>query len=275
MDLTTLARLQNYLAGLNTAVNLGSDAQAFYAQAISRASDQCMQWTGRNFQRIDVTGARFNGSGTERMRLPNDPIIAVTAVSVDEYAYTLSPDSLTSGFQYDTRFIYLMNGAYFRKGMRNVKVSYSGGYTTTQTANVPSVSAYTITPTIGSGVDPTGMPANTSGPALVDRGVTYASTGVALVAVASAPAAGQYSFSGGVYTFNAADAGKSVIMSYDYVPGAVEQGVIELIGHWFSRRMNLGVGSISIDRQTVSYIDKDLPDTIKGYWQPYRYVIAP
>src|SRR5512146_3227641 len=132
MDLTTLARLQNYLAGLNTAVNLGSDAQAFYAQAISRASDQCMQWTGRNFQRIDVTGARFNGSGTERMRLPNDPIIAVTAVSVDEYAYTLSPDSLTSGFQYDTRFIYLMNGAYFRKGMRNVKVSYSGGYTTTQ-----------------------------------------------------------------------------------------------------------------------------------------------
>ena len=53
-----------------------------------------------------------------------------------------------------------------------------------------------------------------------DKGVTYVATAIPLVEVASAPGAGQYAVneSTGVYTFNSADNGKSVFISYTYVP---------------------------------------------------------
>ncbi len=49
-----------------------------------------------------------------------------------------------------------------------------------------------------------------------DEGALYAATGLPLTKVASAPSAGQYSVSAGVFTFNAADAGKAVLISYTY-----------------------------------------------------------
>jgi hypothetical protein len=49
-----------------------------------------------------------------------------------------------------------------------------------------------------------------------DCGVVYAASGLPLTKVASAPAAGQYSVAAGVYTFNAADAGAAVLISYTY-----------------------------------------------------------
>lgn len=49
-----------------------------------------------------------------------------------------------------------------------------------------------------------------------DYGVVFAATGLPLSKVASAPATGQYSVAAGVYTFNTADAGKAVLISYTY-----------------------------------------------------------
>ena len=51
---------------------------------------------------------------------------------------------------------------------------------------------------------------------VADQGVVYASTGLPLRAVSAAPAAGQYSVAGGVYTFSSADAGTAVLVSYSY-----------------------------------------------------------
>ncbi len=68
---------------------------------------------------------------------------------------------------------------------------------------VPSSSAYTVTvANFGTRQD--------------DCGVVYAATGLPLTKAASAPSAGQYSVASGVYTFNAADAGKAVLVSYTY-----------------------------------------------------------
>jgi hypothetical protein len=49
-----------------------------------------------------------------------------------------------------------------------------------------------------------------------DAGVTFASTGLPLTLVASAPAQGQYSVASGVYTFSTADVGRAVLLSYTY-----------------------------------------------------------
>lgn len=46
--------------------------------------------------------------------------------------------------------------------------------------------------------------------------VVYATSGLPLSKVASAPAAGQYSVAASVYTFNSADASKPALISYTY-----------------------------------------------------------
>ena len=60
---------------------------------------------------------------------------------------------------------------------------------------------------------------------VADLEVTYAATGLPLTKVASAPAAGQYSVTAGVYTFNTADAGKAVLISYSYTTAAAGQTI--------------------------------------------------
>lgn len=49
-----------------------------------------------------------------------------------------------------------------------------------------------------------------------DNGVVYLATGLPLIKVATAPDIGEYSASAGIYSFNAADAGKAVLVSYTY-----------------------------------------------------------
>lgn len=271
MDLTTLARTKQYLQGV-AGVN-GVDVTL--AQLITAASGLACQFCSRNFQRVSYSGLRLNGSGTDRQAMPNNPIVSVSAVSVDGYAYSASADAIATGYQYDQKFIYLFGGPIFRMAQRNVLVSFIAGYTTSETDFIPAAGPYTVTPVTGSGLDPQGYPATTAGPAMVDRGVTFVATGTALTAVGSNPAAGQYSFSAGVYTFNSADAGKQVTMSYDYVPSAAEMAVINTVGTWLKQRDNLGINSMSLANQTVTYRDQGLSKSAKELLQPYRWVLLP
>jgi hypothetical protein len=54
-----------------------------------------------------------------------------------------------------------------------------------------------------------------------DQGVSYSLTGLPFKRVASAPTIGQYSVAAGVYTFAAADASASVLVSYTYSSASV------------------------------------------------------
>lgn len=63
----------------------------------------------------------------------------------------------------------------------------------------------------------------------LDLGVTDVLTGNPLTQVASAPAAGQYSVSSaGVYTFNAAQANKAVLLNYLYTATTTDSGTLNL-----------------------------------------------
>jgi hypothetical protein len=78
--------------------------------------------------------------------------------------------------------------------------------------SVPASSTYTITVT------------NEALTPLVDYGVTYAATGIALVNIGagSLTAAGQYkvNLSTGVYTFDSADASAAVLINYSWTPAS-------------------------------------------------------
>ena len=83
--------------------------------------------------------------------------------------------------------------------------------------NVPASTPYTVT-----------VAPPSSGTFATDLGVKYASTGIPLKCVASAPTAGQYSVSAGVYTFAAADASAAVLISYEYTATSTTQYQIAL-----------------------------------------------
>ena len=82
-----------------------------------------------------------------------------------------------------------------------------------EAGTVPASSSYTITV------------ANSSG-FVADQGVIYAATGLPLKNVASLTAAGQYTYSAGVYTFYSGDASAKVLISYNYTISASGQKIL-------------------------------------------------
>jgi hypothetical protein len=64
-----------------------------------------------------------------------------------------------------------------------------------------------------------------------DLGVVYASSGLVLTKVATTPAVGQYCATAGVYSFNASDAGRALLVSYSYTQSAAGSGSRALLAN--------------------------------------------
>jgi hypothetical protein len=95
----------------------------------------------------------------------------------------------------------LFNNTFFGESA----ISTGGAPQSVQEAhNIPATTPFTVTVT---------LIADTP---ITDLGVQYSSTGQKFTKVAAGPTVGQYSFSAGVYTFAAADAGVAVLISYNY-----------------------------------------------------------
>ena len=94
-----------------------------------------------------------------------------------------------------------LNSLFFGQSLATGAV---GSYRDLIGSAVPANAPYTITPTIPGG-----------GAWTVDLGVLD-SNAIPMICVATAPATGQYSVSNGTYTFAAADAGRTVFVSFGY-----------------------------------------------------------
>jgi hypothetical protein len=256
VNLTSVQRVKDYL-GLTNPLN---SSDAVIAQLIVRESAQVVNWCSNPFQRQSFTNQRLNGTGSSWMRVPNTPIISVGALTLcDNVAVPVSANGVQTGYQFDDLNVFLYGGSLFPMGRRNIGLTYVSGYTTTETDFVPA--ANTITPTAG-------------GYATVDRGVANATSNVPYTLVGgNAPLTGNYSFSVGIYTFNNADVGANVTLSYDYAPGPVEQAVIELVGTVLKQRDNLGIKSKSLRDETIVYSDVAMSNSVQGLLWPYRKVV--
>jgi hypothetical protein len=256
VNLTSVQRVKDYL-GLTNPANTSDPA---IARLIIADSAQVINWCSNPFQRQAFTNARLNGTGSAWMRVPNTPIISVGALTLgDNTPVQVSADGVQTGYQFDDLNVFLYGGAFFPMGRRNIGLTYVSGYTTTETDFVPASNM--ITPTAG-------------GFATVDRGVANATSNVPYTLVGgNTPLTGNYSFSGGIYTFNNADVGAHVTLSYDYAPGPVEQAVIELVGGDLKQRDNLGVSSKSLRDEHITYLDKAMPASVQGLLWPYRKVV--
>jgi len=281
MDLTTLARAKAMLSG-----GVGSiPADPMIQGLIAMASDAAVQFCSRTFQRATMANLLLNGSGTSRLMMPSNPIIAVTGpILVDGYSYSQAPtdsngfgfNTAAAGYGWDRKFLYMFGGCIFRQGYQNVQIpSLTIGYTTSETGTIPNSNPATIIPRQGSMVDLQGQPMSTAGYAFADKGVVFTATGVALTLVSGTPATGQYAFSDGVYTFAQVDNGKQVKMSYDFVPASVELAVVETVGAKLRNQQNYGIRSRTIGQETVTYSDMALSKSAQNLLQPYRWVVQP
>lgn len=259
-NLTTLAAVKTYL-GIATTTQ-----DQFISSLIPRASDQVQRYCAQEFPSKSYAGYRLSGTGTDRIVLPGPPLLSVSAVQIGSTVVTASPDGMTQpGYAFQGNTLQLLPGLYgdsvgyggvtrFVKGVNNVMVSWIGGYQESETAFVPT--GNTVAPSTG------GTPA-------VSVGVTYTGNGVALAQVGSAPAAGQFAFNAGVYSFSSADYNKQVTMTYYYVPAAVEQAAIEMVGLKLKQRDNLGIRSKSLAGENITYEDKGITPAVASMLMPY------
>jgi hypothetical protein len=141
-------------------------------------------------------------------------------------------------------------------------VSYSAGYAVQNEAQtIPAAAPFQL-----SAFSP-------YGPCGSDLGVTYTATSAPLAPVSASPTAGQYSVNAGIYTFSAADAGKSVSISYGYVPQDIAQATLELAAERFRAAERIGLKSKSIGGQeTIAYDTSAMSAPIQAMLQPYMRV---
>jgi len=222
----------------------------------------------------------YDGVGNNRQLLRHWPVLSVTSVSIDyqtiqQYQVPQQPSPYYT--QYGCGWVLEpwdgyppgrpqavdLRGFHYHRGKSNVQIVYTAGFVIQNEAQ-----------TVPTGSGPYTVAVNApNGNWAVDQGVTYAN-GTAMVSVASNPAQGQYSVGCGTYTFNSADAGQGVLISYSYTPSDIEDACITLVGERYSYKSRIGTVSKSLGgNETVSFSQKDMPDYLRTTLQPYRRVV--
>lgn len=237
-DLTTVANAKMWI----TALGGTTQSDVLIQQLITRTSAQIRSWLSRPYLLSRNYTSTFDGSRTSKQILPYWPVTAVSSVQVGNWIVPPEPlpqgggvisigfpalfgqrvdlwDGLLPG---QPTSVQLLGGIFPSWAGQNIRVSYTAGYgITAEPQTVPSSPPYTVTVN-----QPMGICA-------LDGGVTYANGTPLTADLNDAPGQGEYNppldVAPGLYTFSAADAGASVLISYSFIPAdlasACEQAV--------------------------------------------------
>lgn len=207
----------------------------------------------------------YDGYGGSFMVLRQQPALAVLSASfngtpISEATGNGNTTPFAGGYKLFRQNLTLF-GLCFPRGRSTICVSYTAGYRADdELQRIPGTTSYTLT---------------TFKTWVADHGVTLVSTGLPMTKVDSAPATGQYSVDNdGLYTFNVAQAGVSVLLSYSYVPDDVNQAVIELVGERYKYKDRIGFSNKSLGGQeTVGFTANNVPTFIKELLNKYQRVV--
>jgi hypothetical protein len=228
-NLTDLATVKDELEV--DAGDTGNDA--WLTRALGQVSSAVMNDTNRVFapefvqDLFDIRRARYQvPNGQCVLQLSRWPVLAVTSVVISLVGQN-APLSLVENtdfrVDYATGEIYRLNsdtGTVSAWEALPVAVRYSGGY------GAAVSEAHTVPAT------PFQVTVTQAATFSCDQQVSYVSSGLPLVRVASGPTVGQYSVSAaGVYTFAAADTSKALTFAYATisVPSDLVDATLQLI----------------------------------------------
>jgi hypothetical protein len=119
-DLTTLAAVKLYLDTTDNA------SDALLASLVSAYSGFVRSVTNRDFSLKSYSLIR-DGAGSRQMWLPQWPIVSVEGVTVDGRAIAQQPSFGAYGYRVTPRAI-VLDGACFTRGLANVTINYTAGY---------------------------------------------------------------------------------------------------------------------------------------------------
>jgi hypothetical protein len=264
--LTSLANAKAWL-GIATSTD-----DVLLSRLIAGASGLILGFLNRDTLLSTTRSETHSGIGSDRLMLRQWPVTAVASLSIDGVAIPESTSPQAVGWTCDLwdgvgpggPSLLWLRGYRFTRGARNIVAGYTGGYRVSAEAAAVPVSPYQVTA------------AAPQGPFSADLGVTNAATGAALTKIASGtPSTGQYKVdASGVYTFAAADQGAGVLLSYSFIPAAIENGCFELVGERYKMKDRIGVISKSLGGQeTVTYSQKDMHEYVKTLLAPYVHVV--
>lgn len=264
--LTTVARAKAWLSTSNPPTD-----DALLGTLVLAASRYIVNFVNRDVIVSRAVTERRNGENSASMMLRHYPVTAYASLSVDNAAIIASTPigvgagwfvDLWDGIGFGEHASVELYGSRFNRGRANVVHSYTAGYLIWGETGIIPASPFQVT---AQGPD---------GPWARDAGVTINS--VAAAAVASAPAAGQYVVSAtGVYTFAAADVGKTAALSYGYVPAALEQAAFELVAERYRYRERIGQVSKSMGQEVITFSTKARHDYVTDLLNPFKSVVTP
>jgi hypothetical protein len=251
--------------GAYTSGGIAGLADSLMQRLVSAVSAYIQSVLNRTIRNLDYTETH-DGLGNPVMMPWNYPITSVAALTIDGNPIQARPvlkptqtGTNLGGYSFSQTMLQL-TGWTFCRGYQNVVVQYAAGFLISdEPQTIPGTAPYVLTT----------LARWNAG----DRGVKYASSGLALAAVAANPTLGQYSVdANGVYTFSAADAGVAVLISYGYVPFDLEQAAVDMIGDWFKYRSRIGTLSMSIEQQSITFVNTALTSRAQGVINQYKRV---
>jgi hypothetical protein len=239
----------------------------------------------------------FDGVGNMQLVLPDYPVTSVIAVqqgqvvippSVQPMPNQLQPQGTWLGYGYrlipwdgnlpgENAVLEYVGGTFY-VAPQNVKVTYQAGYLISQEPwTIPSATPWRVTVLQEQGIWSR------------DNGVAY-TDGTLLTPVAASPGIGQYipppDATPGVYTFSEADTDANVLISYSFIPAALEEATIQMVAERYSYRSRVGEISKSLGGQeTVRFMrgnsgrpwssTSSLPPEVMDMIWPYVSVVYP
>jgi len=278
MAASDLASLPDVKAWLSGSSGIGSSDDALLARLITDVSGAITAYLGRPSLTPRAFVERMDGNGKARLFLRHYPVLELSSLIISNVAL---PPAATPGAGAPFTRGYLLEPwdgmppgrpqaldlfhALYRRGRQNVAVSYNAGYAVeNEAATIPA----TPGPYAVAVAAPFGPWAN-------DQGVAY-NNGSPLAAAAGAPSAGEYNVSAGLYTFAAADAGAAVLISYGFIPAAINNACIEWVAERYRYRTRIGQSAQTVQgQQTAAYSLKDMSDFVRASLDPYRSVALP
>ncbi len=255
--------------GAYTAGGFASISDPLLSRLIKTVSVYIQTWLNRTIASQTYTETR-NGNNGQTMMFKNFPVSNVRSVTVNGIAIQQRPplglgisgvygfSGAPNGYVFDDVSI-MLDGCGFLRGFQNVLFVYDAGFLiANEPQTIPAVAPYTLT--------------TLSHWSAGDAGVIYAGNAVPFLHVTTPPLMGQYNVAGSVYTFNAADAGADVLISYGYVPSDLEQAAIDIIGDWFRYKDRIGKLSEAIEGQSITFTNQAITARAQGVLNQYRSV---
>jgi hypothetical protein len=287
-DLATLQDCADWIAAGGNP--LSTSGNNMIGRLITSLSGSIYAELGRQVIIPQTITERYDGVGNCSLLLRNWPVLSIASLVVDGCKQTAgvypTGASPNIGWPPSGYFVSPWDGLLpgkpqalnagpscwgFPCGSQNISITYTCGYAVQNEMTTIGEEPYQYTP-----LQPWG-------PWASDMGVVYASTGIALKPVVSAPIEGQYiapvratvnENSPPVYTFASSDHGSEVLISYGFVPADLNNACIEWVAERLRYSGRIGQRSQSAQgQQTASYDMSRVPPFIQGAIRRYRNVV--